>query len=240
MPDQQLTDEEILALLDEEGDEELLAKLAANPNLQAQFNTAKTFETKLTQQLQETKVIDQEVLADYLVGILNDTMKERVEAELKRSPTLQYQLERLEQVMQSAPLAKTHQSAPPSNIIYFPDMNHLPLAKVRGEHRVLLSPDSKPIPLPLDESGENVLFLAVDRADASDLILVGQLVITQHSDQWEQVAVFLYKNTKLQTTFWVDDTHKFQHKLNHSDPLTIHLVPSVGKIVVIEDIEIQP
>ena len=242
MSGKRLTDDELIALIDEEADDALLAMVAGDASLQAQLATARQFEEQLKHLLHDERHVNQEMLADYVVGLLDEQETTRVEEALKRSPVLRYELQRLQRVMTSGDVTPSPRQTKPqeSKIIYFPDMDHLQLAKVRGERpRLVLSPSSKPLPVPLDETGNNILFLALETTDSGELALTGQMVIAGNSGHWDETAVFLYQQENVKSSFIIKPSERFQQVVSHRSAITLHLAPATGRLVVIDSIEIE-
>jgi hypothetical protein len=217
-----LTDEQIIQLLDGTADAELRRSIEEEPALAEQVAAYQQLQARLEDAGQDLPLVSDEVLADYLNGLLSDEASEALEMLIASSPTLTYRLEQLETDDTTLPEPATADD----KIIAFPTAT---LGRVvnRGRGRTQT--------LPLDETNANFLFMQLGVSNMGDFQITGKLILGTDEASWQNTLMVIKQGEYVRSCI-VQPRKNFTLELFDTSPIAVILTPPEGATKIFEEV----
>lgn len=229
-----LREDQLSAALDDGGDDDVRAHVAACPSCAARLNDARRLEAALRRRLYRADCPSPQRLADYRLGLLGENEAEQAEQHLTGCPRCREEDEELRRFLADAPPpARKVPSARPARPMTWALRGRV----VRSVSAVALrGAGGDPLMI---EAGPHTIFLDARLEGSHGLRLTGQL-LAQPEEPWRVALVEIQQGGAVRFVGPLDAAGGFQCLLPSREPIELRISATGQPVIVVAGLHLTP
>lgn len=226
-----LTDDEIEALIANQGDQALINHLANCASCAARFRQAKAFETALKRRLHRWDCPSADMLADFHMNLLSGSDRDRVAKHIDVCPHCQSEIGNLRAFLESDSQPKSRPMPGSMTMTWKP--RYEAIARVSRQTASMALRGKTSGPMMVQTASGITVFLEL-QSETTQTVLVGQMVAEQQD--WTGALVKVFQSQQIQATTLVSEMGDFRCTLTDTSPISLQISAENKRTIVIENL----